>query len=41
MISDKIEETKGVTRNRQSKNRQYNGQNKKEMQWHTEYYIEN
>jgi hypothetical protein len=29
MISDKIEETKGVARNRQSKNRQYNGQNKK------------
>ena len=40
-VEEKFEGTKGVIRSRQSKNRQYYSQNKKDMQWHTEHYVEN
>jgi hypothetical protein len=36
-----FDDTTGVIRNRQSKNRQYNGQMKKGKQQSPEYYTEN
>jgi len=34
-VSEKIEDTKCASRNRNTKNRQYNGRTKKDKQWST------
>jgi len=38
MKSMKLEDTKAVIRSRKSKDRQYNGQKKKDRQWSTKHY---
>jgi hypothetical protein len=37
---EKFEETKVIIRNRTSKDKQYNGQKKKDKQWSTKHYTE-
>jgi len=41
MKSLNIEDTKAVIRSRKSKDRQYNGQKKRDNQWSTKHYTKN
>ena len=41
LVKEKFEDTKGVIRSGKSKDRQYNGQKKKEKQRLTKQYTEN
>ena len=42
ILEEKFEDAKGVIRNHKSKkDRQYNGQKKKNKQWFTKHYTEN
>ena len=41
MNKETFDDIKGVNRNHNKEDRQYNGQKKKDKQWSTKYYTEN